>query len=141
LSGFLGSATWPSSPGECVRHSVSIPSRVFCVLRPCVPSSSSQKDGSFNPFSGFLGSATTTTRISLRRRSAFQSLLGFSGFCDKPPATGTCIFGNVSIPSRVFWVLRPSVGLARGGPGQAFQSLLGFSGFCDRQREKNLLRH
>ena len=106
FAGFLGAATKPASPSlrtlDCVsipsrvfwvlRHQrrsqreavceVSIPSRVFWVLRPISAASAATAAACFNPFAGFLGAATSCKCERAMTEIPFQSLRGFSGCCD-----------------------------------------------------------
>ena len=178
FAGFLGAATQFLARIGLGRRHVSIPSRVFWVLRHdhgysrnrvllfqslrgfsgCCDSTSTifmSLNRRFNPFAGFLGAATMPRRSRADGRRCFNPFAGFLGAAthslgdfrrpvatvsipsrvfwvlrrrhDRPQVRGP----RVSIPSRVFWVLRPSSTTSSRSSSSRFQSLRGFSGCCD----------
>ncbi len=112
-------------------HAVSMPSRLFWLLRRGGRARRGRERRGFNAFSAFLASATDLRDLVGVVHRSFQCLLGFSGFCDRRLPGAQCrVARDVSMPSRLFWLLRrPEVSETRL-LGQ-FQCLLGFSGFCD----------
>ena len=161
LLGFSGCCDTQRLSDAVNRRSVSIPSRVFWVLRPD-GRHSKRLTSSFNPFAGFLGAATRQRWRLQHPESEFQSLRGFSGCCDRTTdceSWGTNRFNpfagflgaatlevrvpfgadDVSIPSRVFWVLRRIESKTVSDGSTVFQSLRGFSGCCDLFAAENII--
>ena len=154
FAGFLGAATPRVRGGPRARRGVSIPSRVFWVLRHIDPEDGAlgkmfqslrgfsgccdggvghlqvATRGGFNPFAGFLGAATRRGTRFHAERHEFQSLRGFSGCCDM-----TSIWSSTAASK--FQSLRGFSGCCDVVPPPpppdvaSFQSLRGFSGCCD----------
>ncbi len=138
------------------RPRVSMPSRLFWVLRLYADRCGSATDSCFNAFAAFLGSATERSTWPPRVSLCFNAFAAFLGSATVLAATLVVRLGPVSMPSRLFWVLRhrlkpPVRGRARpvsmpsrlfwvlrltnmndvSGRDLQFQCLRGFSGFCD----------
>ncbi len=108
-----------------------MPSRLFWVLRPTARPASAARPSCFNAFAAFLGSATPDVGPVLVHFVMFQCLRGFSGFCDQHERREQNHDHVVSMPSRLFWVLRLALVGGHDSVVQLFQCLRGFSGFCD----------
>ncbi len=128
FSGFCDAGT--AQTAVYTQH-VSMPSRLFWLLRPTPTCSTRRSPTSFNAVSAFLASATALGRNSPGWCAKFQCRLGFSGFCDHSPSWGWWVSQVVSMPSRLFWLLRLVEIEAVDSPEPGFQCRLGFSGFCD----------
>ena len=76
-------------------------------------------------FSGFCDESGGTRPV---RSGRFQSRPGFSGFCDRTGISPASRLGAVSIPSWVFWVLRPNRAETRNLRTMSFNPVLGFLG-------------
>ena len=87
---------------------------------------------SFNPFAGFLGAATPPRRDCHSARSKVSIPSRVFWVLRLRHDFSVILRRLVSIPSRVFWVLRRD-GIEDHIRDVSFQSLRGFSGCCDRK--------
>ncbi len=107
VSAFLASATWTS------------------------PTSKTDDSGCFNAVSAFLASATWRYVSAWDDRSySFNAVSAFLASATSQTMHAP-LFTAVSMPSRLFWLLRPFRSVRRSSDSCLFQCRLGFSGFCD----------